>query len=99
MSPPAQFIKVDTKEPAHIKKLVESIEALRVDPDSPVPRGYDVGRVKSMKVKGFPAYVLRLGGYRVFYGVDWEDKVIYLAKIGPREGPISVNPPKSPRVS
>ncbi|QDA32589.1 type II toxin-antitoxin system RelE/ParE family toxin (plasmid) [Thermococcus indicus] len=71
-------------KPAHIRKLVEFIEALKIDPNSPVPKGYDVRRVKGMKIKGFPAYALRLGGYRVFYGVDWENKVIYLSKIEPR---------------
>ncbi len=71
-------------KPAHIKKLSEFIVALSEDPNSPVPKGFDVRRVKGKKIKGFPAYALRLGGYRVFYGVDWENKVIYIAKIEPR---------------
>jgi len=71
-------------KPAHIRRLSEFITALSEDPHSPVPRGYDVRRVKGMRIKGFPAYALRLGGYRVFYGVDWENKVIYVAKIEPR---------------
>ncbi len=71
-------------KPAHRKRLIEFIEALEVDPDSPVPSGFDVRKVKDMTIKGFPAYALRLGDYRVFYGVDWENKVIYLAKIEPR---------------
>jgi len=71
-------------KPAHIKRLIKFINALGEDPDSPVPKGFDVRRVKGMKIKGFPAYALRLGGYRVFYGIDWENKVIYVAKIEPR---------------
>ncbi|WP_167891521.1 type II toxin-antitoxin system RelE/ParE family toxin [Thermococcus sp. MAR1] len=43
-------------------------------------------KVKDMTIKGFPAYALRLGDYRVLYGVDWENKVIYLAEIEPRDG-------------
>jgi len=69
---------------AHIRKLSEFILALCEDPDSPVPKGFDVRKVKGKTIKGFPAYALRLGGYRVFYGVDWENKVIYVAKIEPR---------------
>jgi len=67
---------------AHIEKLSDFIEALKVDPCSPFPQGYDVRRIKSSEA---PLYAVRFGKYRVMYGVDWDSKTIYVFKIKPRD--------------
>ncbi len=66
---------------AQIKRLLEFIEALE---NHSIPPGFDIRRVEGVEIKNMPAYALRIGKYRVFYGVDWENKKIYVAKIEPR---------------
>ena len=66
---------------AQIKKLLEFLKALE---EHPIPSGFDIRRVKGMEIKGMQVYALRIGKYRIFYGVNWKENKIYVAKIEPR---------------
>ena len=67
---------------AHIKKLVEFLELAEYDP---FPKGFDIKPLKNFEVEGYKGYRLRLGDYRVLFGINWKDKIIYISRIEPRE--------------
>jgi len=68
---------------AHREKLAKFIKVLEKNP-VPVSE-FDIRLVKGKKKKNGKRYSLRLGDYRVFYDVYWEEKVIIILRIEPRE--------------
>ena len=70
-------------KPAQRRKLAEFIDALKTNPYPKPP--YDLKPVKGEKTEKTNTYRLRIGDYRVFYTVYWDDKVIVITDIKPRE--------------
>ena len=68
---------------AHREKLAKFIEVLKENP-IPIPE-FDIKPVKGKKKKNGKRYRLRLGDYRVFYDIYWEEKIIIVLRIEPRE--------------
>lgn len=48
-------------------------------------REFDVRPVKGTGKRDGKRYRLRLGDYRIFYDVYWDEKIIIVLKIEPRE--------------
>ncbi|MDI3475015.1 MAG: mRNA interferase RelE/StbE [Thermococcaceae archaeon] len=69
--------------PSQRRKLAEFIEALKTNPYPKPP--YDLKPVKGEKSKESNTYRLRIGDYRIFYTVYWEEKIIVVTDIRPRE--------------
>ncbi len=78
------MIKETKKLPkAHREKLAKFLEILR---ENPVPvREFDVRPVKGKRKRDGKRYRLRLGDYRIFYDVYWDERVIIVLRIEPRE--------------
>lgn len=70
-------------KPAQRKKLAKFIEALETNPYPKPP--YDLKPVKGEKTEKTNTYRLRIGDYRIFYTVYWEEKVIIITDLKPRE--------------
>ncbi|ASJ09266.1 plasmid stabilization protein ParE [Thermococcus siculi] len=70
-------------KPAQRSKLAEFIEALKENPYPKPP--YDLKPVKGEKTKKTNTYRLRIGDYRVFYTVYWDEKVIVVTDLKQRE--------------
>ncbi|KUH32462.1 plasmid stabilization protein ParE [Thermococcus celericrescens] len=70
-------------KPAQRRKLAEFIDALKTNPYPKPP--YDLKPVRGEKTKKTNTYRLRIGDYRVFYTVYWDEKVIVVTDIKPRE--------------
>jgi len=68
---------------AQRRKLAEFIEALKANPYPKPP--YDLKPVKGEKTKKTNTYRFRIGDYRVFYTVYWDEKIIIITDIQPRE--------------
>ena len=64
---------------SHREKLARFLKILSENP-VPVP-DFDIKPIKGRKGR----YRLRLGNYRVFYNVYWDDKILLVLKIVPRE--------------
>ena len=58
-------------------KLKTAIEKLKNFPNIP--------NIKSLKSHPLADYRLRVGDYRVLFDVDWDNKKIYILKIGHRK--------------
>lgn len=69
-------------KPAHRKKLAKFLEVAKYDP---IPSGFDVKPLKNFEVEGYEGYRLRLGEYRLLYGINWKDKIVYVSRLEPRE--------------
>ena len=70
-------------KPAQRKKLAEFINALKTNPYPKPP--YDLKPVKGEKTSGTNTYRFRIGDYGVFYTVYWDEKVIVVTDLKPRE--------------
>ena len=71
-------IKTMAAMPRNVRELVKSkIEALARDP---------FGAANVKQLVGEPGYRLRVGDWRVIYGVDSGRLVVRVLKIGPRGG-------------
>ena len=70
-------------KPAQRKKLAEFIETLKTNPYPKPP--YDLKPIKGEKTKETNTYRLRIGDYRVFYTVYWDEKIIIVTDLKPRE--------------
>jgi len=71
-------------KPGQRRKLAEFLEALE---ENPFPKPlFDVKPVKGEKSEGTNTYRFRIGDYRVFYTVYWEENLIAVTDIEPREG-------------
>ncbi len=68
---------------AQRQKLAEFIEALKTNPYPKPP--YDLKPVKGEKTRQTNTYRLRIGDYRLFYTVYWNEKVIIVTDLKPRE--------------
>jgi mRNA interferase RelE/StbE len=69
-------------KPAHIKKLAKFLEVAKYNP---IPKGFDIKPLKNFEVEGYKGYRLRIGNYRLLYGINWKDKIVYISKLEPRE--------------
>ncbi len=70
-------------KPSQRRKLAEFLKALE---ENPIPKPpYDVKPVKSERVKKSNTYRFRLGDYRVFYTIYWDENLIVVTDIKPRE--------------
>jgi len=74
----AKSIKKDLKRISLSNRLQikKAIEGLRDFPNLP--------QIKQLNVHPIADYRLRVGNYRVLFDVDWENKKIYILKIGHR---------------
>jgi mRNA interferase RelE/StbE len=70
-------------KPSHRKKLAQFFETLKEDPFPNPP--YDVKPVKGKKAEKTNIYRFGIGDYRVFYKVYWEENLIVVTDIKPRE--------------
>ena len=70
-------------KPAQRRKLAEFLEALKTNPYPKPP--YDLKPVKGEKTRETNTYRLRIGDYRVFYTVYWDEKIIVVTDLKPRE--------------
>ena len=59
------------------EKIRKAIENLKNFPNIP--------NIKSLKSHPLADYRLRVGDYRILFDVDWENKTIYILKIGHRK--------------
>jgi len=71
-------------KPAQRRKLAEFLEVLKTNPYPKPP--YDLKPVKGSKTKETNTYRFRIGDYRVFYTVYWDERLIIVTDIKPREG-------------
>jgi len=65
------------------KKLSEFLRVLEHNPFPKPP--FDVKPVKGTKSRHTNTYRFRIGDYRLFYAVYWEEKVIVVTDLRPRE--------------
>ena len=78
-----RVIKIASKlKPAHRKKLAEF---MKLAEHNPIPDGFNIRPLKNFEVEGYEGYRLRLGDYRLLYGINWKDKVVYISRLEPRE--------------
>ena len=70
-------------KPGQRRKLAEFFKALEENPFPKPP--YDVKPVKGEKTERTNTYRFRIGDYRVFYTVYWEENLIVVTDIEPRE--------------
>ena len=79
-----QVLKLAPKvlKPAHLRKLRDFLNELS---ENPVPRGYDIKLLVNFDFHGFDVYRLRLGSYRLMYAVNWDEKIVYVVRLEPRE--------------
>ncbi len=79
-----RVVKIASKElePAHIKKLAKFLEIAKYNP---IPKGFDIKQLKNFEVEGYKGYRLRLGNYRLLYGINWKDKIVYVSMLEPRK--------------
>ncbi|WP_297491077.1 type II toxin-antitoxin system RelE/ParE family toxin [Thermococcus sp.] len=68
---------------AQRQKLAEFLETLRTNPYPKPP--YDLKPVKGEKTKQTNTYRFRIGDYRLFYTVYWDEKIIIVTDLKPRE--------------
>ncbi|WP_293445030.1 type II toxin-antitoxin system RelE/ParE family toxin [Persephonella sp.] len=45
----------------------------------------NITNIKSLKSHSLVDYRLRVGDYRILFDVDWQNKIIYILKIGHRK--------------
>ena len=65
--------------PANLKHFAELVETLKINP---VPvESFDIKKIRGSE----RAYRVRLGNYRVLYTVRWDDEVVVILKVEPRE--------------
>ncbi|WP_297520284.1 type II toxin-antitoxin system RelE/ParE family toxin [Thermococcus sp.] len=65
--------------PANLKRFAELVEMLKINP---VPvESFDIKKIRGSE----RAYRVRLGNYRVLYTVRWDDEVVLILKVEPRE--------------
>jgi len=75
----AKSVRKDIKKIQNEKiklKIKKAIENLKNFPD--------ITNIKALKSHPLADYRLRIGDYRVLFDVDWENKKIYILKIGHR---------------
>ncbi len=65
---------IDSKTKEKIKKSIEKLK------DFP-----NITNIKSLKSHPLADYRLRVGDYRILFDVDWENKKIFILKIGHRK--------------
>ncbi len=65
------------------KKLIEFLKSLEENPFPKPP--FDVKPVKGSKGDHTNTYRFRVGNYRLFYTVYWEEKTIVVTDLRPRE--------------
>ena len=75
----AKSVLKDLKKiaPNNLPKIKEGIEELKKFPD--------ISNIKHLNNHPIADYRLRIGNYRVLFDVNWEDKEIYILKIGHRK--------------
>ena len=66
--------RIDKKQHERIKK---AIEALKEFPD--------IKNIKKLSAHPLADYRFRVGEYRVLFDVDWNERIIYVLKIGHRK--------------
>ncbi len=66
--------RIDRK---YLQKIKKATESLREFPD--------VSNMKKLSAHPIADYRLRIGEYRVLFDVYWDDKVIFVLKIGHRK--------------
>mgnify|MGYP001773277165 CR=1 FL=1 len=66
--------KLDQNTKLKIKKSIEKLENFP-----------NISNIKSLKSHPLADYRLRVGDYRVLFDVDWDNKKIYILKIGHRK--------------
>lgn len=57
------------------------METLKINPPVPIER-FDVKKIRGGSEK---AYRVRLGDYRILYTVHWDDDIVIILKVEPRE--------------
>ncbi len=63
--------------PKNLQKIKEELENLQRFPDLP--------QIKQLKNHPIADYRLRVGNYRILFDVNWDEKEIYILKIGHRK--------------
>jgi len=63
--------------PPNLLKIKSGIESLEKFPNLP--------QIKQLKNHPIADYRLRVGNYRILFDVNWDDKEIYILKIGHRK--------------
>ena len=66
--------KIDKK---HLKKIKNAAESLTDFPD--------ISNIKRLSAHPLADYRLRTGDYRILFDVCWDEKVIFILKIGHRK--------------
>ncbi len=65
--------------PANVKRLAELLDVLKI---KPIPaEQFDIKKLRGFK----NAYRVRLGQFRVIYTVRWDENLVVILKIEPRE--------------
>ena len=75
----AKSVKKDLKKinQKQLKSIKKAIEGLRGFPD--------ISNIKKLTAHPLADYRLRVGEYRVLFDIEWEERVIYILKIGHRK--------------
>ncbi len=63
--------------PKNLQKIKKELENLQRFPDLP--------QIKQLKNHPIADYRLRVGNYRILFDVNWDEKEIYVLKIGHRK--------------
>jgi len=68
---------LDKIDKSHYGKIKRAIETLKEFPD--------ISNIKKLSAHPLADYRLRVGEYRILFDVYWEERTIYILKIGHRK--------------